>query len=66
MLGYVALIKSDQNYMTKYGGWDISAYNNCGLHAICKEMQKCQIHGDYTYQPPTYLHPTFVSWPFEA
>jgi len=26
----------------------------------------CQIHADFIYQPPELLHPTVVSWPFEA
>ena len=33
---------------------------------LAKKCRECQINGDYIYQPPTNLHPTSVSWPFEA
>ncbi|KAL0290788.1 UNVERIFIED_CONTAM: hypothetical protein Sradi_7043100 [Sesamum radiatum] len=28
--------------------------------------QACQIHTNLIYQPPESLHPTIVSWPFDA
>ena len=33
---------------------------------FAKKCRECQIHGDYIHLPPTYLHPTTVSWPFKA
>ncbi|KAG9453318.1 hypothetical protein H6P81_006222 [Aristolochia fimbriata] len=33
------------------------------LGRACKA---CQLHVDYIHQPPEPLHPTVVSWPFEA
>ena len=31
-----------------------------------KRYQQCQVHGDYVHVPPECLHPTAISWPFEA
>ena len=31
-----------------------------------QRRKACQIHADFIHQPPELLHPTVVSWPFEA
>ena len=33
---------------------------------FAKRCQQCQVHGDYVHMPPEWLHPTAISWPFEA
>ncbi|XXG47534.1 hypothetical protein AAC387_Pa02g2168 [Persea americana] len=33
---------------------------------FAKHCQQCQVHGDYVHMPPEWLHPTAISWPFEA
>ena len=33
---------------------------------FAKRYQQCQVHGDYVHMPPEWLHPTAISWPFEA
>ena len=33
---------------------------------FAKCCQQCQVHGDYVHMPPEWLHPTAISWPFEA
>ena len=31
-----------------------------------KKCQSCQFHSNFILQPPEPLHPTIVSWPFNA
>ncbi|KAG9453934.1 hypothetical protein H6P81_006838 [Aristolochia fimbriata] len=33
---------------------------------MARTCRPCQLHADYIHQPPEPLHPTIVSWPFEA
>ncbi|XXG47788.1 hypothetical protein AAC387_Pa02g2368 [Persea americana] len=33
---------------------------------FAKRCQQCQVYGDYVHMPPEWLHPTAISWPFEA
>ncbi|KAM2332265.1 hypothetical protein ACFX1X_022845 [Malus domestica] len=41
-----------------------SMVNDCLEHA--KRCQACQFHANFIHQPPEPLHPTAVSWPFDA
>ncbi|KAG9446452.1 hypothetical protein H6P81_012580 [Aristolochia fimbriata] len=33
---------------------------------LARHCTTCQLHGNYIHQPPSPLHPTVASWPFEA
>ncbi|KAG9450570.1 hypothetical protein H6P81_010535 [Aristolochia fimbriata] len=33
---------------------------------LARHCSACQFHANYIHQPPSHLHPTVASWPFEA
>ncbi|KAI5338076.1 hypothetical protein L3X38_017347 [Prunus dulcis] len=43
--------------------WPTMVRDSIKFATTCKD---CQLHGDFIHQPPQQLHPTTLSWPFEA
>ncbi|CAL9017106.1 unnamed protein product [Prunus brigantina] len=43
--------------------WPTMVRDSMKFAAACRD---CQLHGDFIHQPPQQLHPTTLSWPFEA
>ncbi|KAG9446928.1 hypothetical protein H6P81_013056 [Aristolochia fimbriata] len=43
--------------------WPLMLRDAIEMARTCKQ---CQLHADYIHQAPEPLHPTVVSWPFEA
>ncbi|KAI5338762.1 hypothetical protein L3X38_018034 [Prunus dulcis] len=52
------------NHLKRLGYfWPIVVRDSMKFATTCKG---CQLHGDFIHQPPQQLHPTTLSWPFEA